>query len=301
MVPIVSTILSSKKDLIYNGSKMPTHPVATLRFKNSTGLTLERGPVTVLENGEYVGEAILPFTVDKAEAVISYAVELGVHIKEEHQSESQLHSLNVKGGYLYQNLYDIRRTLYRIDNRMAQAKTILIERERNQHYIPFETAEPAETTIDTARYKVETAPGRLTEFKVQERYLVSRREEVRNLSYQGLQKYFENKFLDRQTYEELKALLDAWAEISRLEQRIAEQERRRSQIYKGQEQVQKNMAALSNEGEEGRLRGRYVKQLTQSEEELAQIERTIAQLQAEIQQKQVQIEKMIAELGGVST
>lgn len=300
MVPIVSTILSSKKDLIYNGSKMPTHPVATLRFKNSTSLTLERGPVTVLEEGEYVGEAILPFTVDKAEAVISYAVELGVQIKEEHQTESQLHSLNVKGGYLYQNLYDIRKTLYRIDNRTAQAKTILIERERNHHYVPFETVEPAEATLDTLRYKIESAPGRLTEFKVQERYLRSKREEVRNLSYQGLQKYFENKFLDRQTYEELKTLLDAWAEVSRLEQRIAEQERRRSQIYKTQEQVQKNMAALSGEGEEGRLRGRYVKQLTQSEEELAQIERTIAQLQAEIQQKQVQIEKMIAELGEAS-
>jgi hypothetical protein len=62
MVPIVSSSLKCKKDLIYNGAKMPTHPVATLRFNNETGLTLERGPVTVLENGEYVGEAVLPFT-----------------------------------------------------------------------------------------------------------------------------------------------------------------------------------------------------------------------------------------------
>ncbi len=44
----VSSQLSFKKDLIYNGAKMPAHPVATVRFKNETGLTLERGPVTVL-------------------------------------------------------------------------------------------------------------------------------------------------------------------------------------------------------------------------------------------------------------
>jgi hypothetical protein len=81
MVPIVSSTLGFKKDLIYNGRKMSTHPVATMRFNNSTGLTLERGPVTVFENGEYMGEAVLPFTADQAEAVISYAVELGVHIK----------------------------------------------------------------------------------------------------------------------------------------------------------------------------------------------------------------------------
>jgi hypothetical protein len=297
MVPIISTTLSSKKDLIYNGAKMPTHPVATLRFKNNTNLTLERGPVTVLENGEYMGEAILPFTVDKAEAVISYAVELGIHITEEHQTEHQLHSLNVREGYLYENLFDIRRTIYRVDNRTSQAKTILIERVLDRYYIPFETPEPAETTVDTYRYKVEAPAGRLVEFKVQERYLRAQREALRNLSYQGLQKYFENRFLDKQTYEDLKALLDIWAEISRLEQKIAEQERRRGQIYKAQEQVQKNMTALSAEGEEGRLRGRYVKQLTQSEEELTQIERAITQFQADIQQKQAQAEKMIADLG----
>ena len=297
MVPIVSTALSSKKDLIYNGAKMPTHPVATLRFKNDTSLTLERGPVTVLENGEYMGEAILPFTVDKAEAVISYAVELGIHITEEHQTERQLHSLDVREGYLYENLFDIRRTIYRVDNRTSQAKTVLIERPLDRYYTPFETSKPAETTVDTYRYKVEAPASRLVEFKAQERYLRAQRESIRNLSYQGLQKYFESRFLDKQTYEDLKALLDIWAEVSRLEQKITEQEQRRGQIYKAQEQVQKNMTALSAEGEEGRLRGRYVKQLTQSEEELTQIGRTIAQFQADIRQKQAQAEKMIADLG----
>jgi hypothetical protein len=297
MAPIVSSRLSPTKDLIYNGTKMATHPVATLRFKNSTGLTLERGPVTVLENGEYVGEAVLPFTADKAEAVISYAVELGVHVKEEHQSESQLHAIQIKEGYLLQQHYDIRRTIYQVDNRAAQPKTILIERQINSSYSPFDTPEPEERTMDMRRYKVAALPGKITEFKVQERFLRARREELRNLSYQNLQRYFEDKFLDKATYQELKALLDTWAEISGLEQVIAEQEKRRGKIYQSQDQIQKSMAALSKDGEEGRLRGRYVKQLTQSEEELAEIERVVAQTQAEIKRKQGQIERILAELG----
>jgi hypothetical protein len=284
MVPIVSSGLSPRKDLIYNGAKMATHPVATLRFKNSTGLTLERGPVTVLENGEYMGEAVLPFTSDKAEAVISYAVELGVHVKEEHKTESQLHSLQVKDGYLLHQLYDIHRTRYQVDNRTA-------------HFTVFDTPEPSEKTLDTQRYKVEAVPGRVTELLVQERYLRLQQEELRKQSYQGLQRYFEHQFLDKRTYEGLKALLDAWAEIARLQSVIAEQEARRVKIYKAQEQVQKNMAALSKEGEEGRLRGRYVKQLTQTEEELAEVDQIIAQTQAAIAKKQAQIEQMIAALG----
>ncbi|NJN98051.1 MAG: hypothetical protein HC875_30210 [Anaerolineales bacterium] len=295
MVPIVSSNLSCQKDLIYNGSKMPTHPVATVRFKNGTSLTLERGPVTVLENGEYVGEAVLPFTADGAEAVISYAVELGLHVKEEIKTESELQSLRIKEGYLLQNLYDIRRTWYRLDNRTAQVKKVLIEHALTGYDI-FDTTAPAEKTLDTHRYQVEAAPGKITEFLVQERYLRSRREELRNLSYQGLQRYFADKLLDQKAYDSLRALLDAWAEISRLEKAIAEQEQQRGKIYKAQEQAQKNMAVLSNAGEEGKLRGRYVKQLTESEEQLAQIDQTVARLQAEINQKQANIERMIAGL-----
>ena len=195
-----------------------------------------------------------------------------------------------------QHKYNIRRTEYRLDNRTPQSKTILIER-RASNYKLFDTPEPVEKTLETHRYKVEALSGKITEFTVQERYLREYREELSNQSYKGLQKYLEGKFLDRHTYESLKALLDTWAEISNLKQAIDEQEKRRAKVYKAQEQIQKNMAALSKEGEEGRLRGRYVTQLGQSEEELAEIDRIVADTQAKIEQKQAKIETMISALG----
>lgn len=297
MVPIVSSRLKPEKDLIYNRAKMETHPVATLRFKNSTGLTLERGPVTVFENAEYVGEAVLPFTADKAEAIISYAIELGVHIKEDDSYETQLHSLFIKEGYLVQQIYDIRRTCYRVDNRTPQPKTILIERPTNKHFIVFDTPDPAEKSLETNRYKIEAPPDIITELTVQERRLREHREGLRNLSYAGLQKYFENKFLDKHTYEGLRALLDVLAEIAQLEKFTTEQENQRGQIYNSQEQIQKKMGVLAKDGEEGRLRGRYVKQLTQQEETLSEIDKTIAGTRAEIEKKKEQIKQIIAQLG----
>lgn len=296
MVPIVSSRLGPKKDLIYNGAKMPTHPVATIRFKNSTGLTLERGPVTVLEDGEYVGEAVLPFTVDQSEAVISYAVELGVKVLEEVKTESQLHGLQVKDGFLLQQLYDLRRLTYRLNNSTAQPKTVLLEHNLNRPYTIFDTPEPVEKTLESHRYKVETLPGKITEFTVQERYLRSHRLKLEDLSYQNLQTYFDGKFLDKTTYAKLKELLDAWALIGQCQRDIQTQEQRRDKIYKAQEQAQKNMAVLSNSGEEGKLRGRYVQQLTQSEADLAEIDQTIARLQGEIEQTQSNIKQMIATL-----
>ena len=97
---IVSARLEAHKELLYNGSKMPTHPVATLRLRNETGLTLEGGPVTVLDRGEYVGEAVLPFTATEGEIVVPYTVELGAKVREESGVNRELNGLRIDGYYL---------------------------------------------------------------------------------------------------------------------------------------------------------------------------------------------------------
>ncbi len=297
MVPIVSSALKVKKDLIYNGNKMPVHPVATLRFNNSSGLTLEHGPVTVLENGEYVGEAVLPFTVNAAEAVIAYAVELSVHVQETVWWDNHLHTLTIKKGYLLQQRYQIKNTLYKIDNRSGKSKTVLIEFSPASGYTIFDTPAPAEKTLNTRRYAVEAAPGQITTFTVKERTLRSQKEEISSLSHKKLQSYFKDNFLDERAYRELEALLAAWNEISQLEKKIGKQEKARQKIYTAQEQMQKNMKVLSNRGDEGRLRSRYVKQLAQSEEDLTKIAQTIKNLQADIAAKKAKIDKMMKALG----
>ena len=297
MVPIVSSALKVKKDLIYNGLKMPVHPVATLRFDNSSGLTLERGPVTVLENGEYVGEAVLPFTANAAEAVIAYAVELSVHVQETVLWADRLRALSIKDGYLLQQRYHIKNTHYKIDNRSGKSKSILIEFLPASGYTIFDTPDPAEKTLNTHRYAVEAAPGQITAFTVKERTLRSQKEEISSLSHKKLQSYFKDNFLDERAYQKLEALLTVWDEISQLEKQIKKQEKARQKIYTAQEQAQKNMQVLSNRGDEGRLRSRYVKQLAQSEEDLTKIAQTIHSLQQDIAAKKTEVDRMMEMLG----
>src|SRR4029078_737508 len=88
--------LKGRRELLYNGQKLPKHPVASLRLRNETGLTLERGPVTVLEQGDYAGEAGLPFTRAGGELIVPFAVELGINIQEEHSSERQTRGISVR-------------------------------------------------------------------------------------------------------------------------------------------------------------------------------------------------------------
>ncbi|MGC9332941.1 MAG: hypothetical protein ACP5JJ_02250, partial [Anaerolineae bacterium] len=184
MVPILASDLHYRKDLLYNGSKMPVHPVATLRLKNETGLTLERGPVTVIDGGEYVGEAILPFTASLGEVTVPYAVELGARVREENGSSRELHGLEIEGAYLRFEEWDIRWREYQLNNRTGQPLSILVEHPRTAHYSLFDTPEPLERTDQHLRFKARVEAYSETTLRVQERRLVSRREELRRQSYE---------------------------------------------------------------------------------------------------------------------
>ena len=171
MAPIVSARLEARKELLYNGVKMPAHPVATLRLANATGLTLERGPVTVLDRGEYVGEAVLPFTAIEGEIVVPYAVELGAKVREENGSSREINGLRIDGAYLVVEEWDVRWWEYRVNNSTSRPMTVLIEHPRQTSYDLFDTPEPKEQTPDHLRFEVDAAPRAETKLRVQMRRL----------------------------------------------------------------------------------------------------------------------------------
>ena len=293
MVPIMQATLPYKKNLIYNGRKMPVHPVATMRFDNKTGLTLEQGPVTVLEAGEYMGEAVLPFTVIGSEILIPYAVELGVKIDEHSGTRREIRGLDIKGAYLQFEEWDVRWHEYQIDNATANPVILLLEHARTSYYKLFDTPEPAERTAGQLRFQVEVPPHGEVTLKVQERRLTRRREEIKRQSYAGLQAYLKQGLLKQRDLSQLTQLLKLWENLGDNEERLAQLEKDRGKIYTAQQQVQGNMAALGQTGKEGALRARYVEQLETTEKQLRALEQQEALTKAEIERVQSEIDTLL--------
>lgn len=296
MAPIVSARLSCHKDLLYNGSKLAAHPVATLRLRNATGLTLERGPVTVIDGGQYAGEAVLPFTAVDGEIVTPYAVELGVKVREESSASREIHGLRIGGHYLTIEEWDVRTRLYRLSNSTVKPATVLVEHPRTSHYEVFDTPSPQEQTADQVRFAV-TAPARgEATLRVQERRLISRHEEIRRQSAQTLQGYLQRGLLSRQAHGQLSELLALWERIAAHERRLAEIEQERQKLYKAQEQARGNMGALSASGKEGELRAGYVDKLRASEQQLEALAHEEKTLQTDIARLKEQVEARLKAL-----
>ena len=295
MVPVVSADLDYQKDLLYNSRKMQMtavgpHPVATLRLKNTSRLTLERGPVTVLDAGEYVGEAVLPFTAAGGEVVVPYAVELGAKVHEAGGSSREIYRLSIKGAYLNIEEWDVRWREYRVSNSTANSLTVLVEHPRSSHYDLFDTISPKERTGEHVRFEVDVPAWEEAVLKVQERRLVGRREALEKQTHRALSRYLKQGLMDRRAYDQVVKLLMLYDTIADYEKQLKHLDGERKKVYKAQQQIQGNMQSLSQSGKEGALRARYVDQLEATESQLRGLDKREAELKAAIEQVTSEIE-----------
>lgn len=296
MVPIVSRRLDGRKELLYNGRKLPGHPVASLRMLNETGLTLERGPVTVVERGDYAGEAVLPFTRAGAEVIVAYAVELGVTITEERHSQRTMAGLSISKEYAVFEEWDVRQRRYRITSTLPDAVTIVIEQERLAGYDLFETPAPAEEAHNVARWPVRCIPGVETVFTVSERRKTSRYEEVRDLDMHQIRSFLRDKYLDQATFKALERILSLYDQVAKHEATLEDIEEERKDILARQQQIQGNLGPLGREGSERALRERYVALLNQLEDRLSELHSREQKTRAAIERLEQEARQALAAL-----
>ncbi|MFQ3663977.1 MAG: hypothetical protein SNJ69_16515 [Chloroflexaceae bacterium] len=293
MVPIVSRRLPAHRELLYSGTKHPRHPVAALRFNNATGLTLERGPVTVLENGDYAGDAVLPFTRPGDELIVPYAVELGVHVTEERHSERRITGVALEGEYVRIEEHELSITAYELVSALDRPVVVTLEHYRTPAFELVGPRPPDEERAGFARWYVPCAPGARTPFSVSERRVLSRFEAVRSLTGAQLREFLTNRLLDVATVKALGEVLRLYHQISAAQEKLRYLDLQRDEIYKRQRQIRGNLEPLGREGDEGALRQRYVATLGELEDLLSALAGDEARLRQEIARLEEQAARLL--------
>src|SRR5262249_47362558 len=59
LIPIVQAQVEGESLSIYNEAVRQGNPLNGLKLKNTTGLTLEGGPITIIDGDSYAGEALI--------------------------------------------------------------------------------------------------------------------------------------------------------------------------------------------------------------------------------------------------
>src|SRR5204863_6554255 len=76
MIPIITDSIELERLSIYNASALRSNPLNGVLLKNTTGKHLLQGPVTVLDNGGYAGDARIDNLPPGQERMLSYGIDL---------------------------------------------------------------------------------------------------------------------------------------------------------------------------------------------------------------------------------
>jgi hypothetical protein len=160
MLPIVNKEVEGRRVSIFNVNTHVKHPLLGLRFKNSTGLSLMQGPVTVFEGASYAGDARLPDLQAGEERLVAFAVDLGTEVESQvHAPPQQYGTLKIVKGILTATRKLREEKSYKAVNRSGAERVLLLEHPYRAEYKLVSAVKPAERTRDQYRFELKLPAG----------------------------------------------------------------------------------------------------------------------------------------------
>jgi len=271
LVPILHTELEGRRVAVYNPEIREKNPMSAIQLRNITGLTLEGGPVTVLEDEQYVGESMLETMKPDEERLVPFSVELGCVITlDDHSETRDVHFSRVAGGKLQLHRYRIRRKIYVILNKTDRKLDLFLEHRFARGSELADTPAPAEKTDHYYRFRLDVPPKSTTKFVVNEKGEEFEALAVHNANRDQLRFWFESKYIDAKTSQALEECIQLYEKAAAMVRRIQERDKEVGEIFQNQERLRKNLQALGSSQDEKGLRERYVSDLSKDEDRIAQ-------------------------------
>lgn len=300
LVPILSQDIRYERELLYNRAKLPDHPVAALRFMNESALTLERGPVTLVEDGDYKGEAIIPFTKAGREIYLPYAVELGVKITERTEHTTQTVGLHFRDEYAVFDEYHITQIHYALENVTDKPQAITLEAAIISGTELFETPAPIVESATEQRWRVDVPALSKTTFTRKHRIRTSRQQIIQGLDAAQLRDFLDHRWLDQETFRRLEDMNRKLDEIRQLQAKLSAIGGVRTGLYEQQGQLRENLKSLGAGGDEAALRKRMLDRLATTQDQLDALEQQETALNEAIKAGEEAVKVILASLGDSS-
>ena len=275
MIPLTLASLPAEKYSVF--SSIPynerVNPKFCISIENTSGLKLPAGPITVLDGGEYAGDALLEFLPEAEKRLIAYGDDIEVTGSKRADSTRTIETIKMTDGVMTTSYRQVQSTTYLIRNANKKERTVIVEHAKNAGFELMTKQALAETTVNKYRFKFKAAGNTGTELKV---------EEAR--TYQSSQKIFDmnsNTFISYTTGSEIpEKVRKAFASIITEKEKVTAAERalktlqdRQTEIGKEQDRVRRNLEAVGSESQQGRA---FLTKLLKLETELDELKTDIA-------------------------
>jgi hypothetical protein len=268
MLPFVQQTIAARKLLIYAES-YGLHPMSAAELSNSTGKTLDGGPITVFDHNSYGGEALMETLKAADKRLVSYAVDLGTRITTAFDSNKNfVREVHVNRGVLTTRSAMEETRTYTIHNVDQTAKTLVIEHAQRPEYKVL-NQKPIETTSNAWRFEVKLGANSTERFPVIEERLYDTTVAVSSLTPDVIVTYVQNKALPDPVRRQLQQVLDQKRQIAAADGQIQRQQTDIDELVRDQDRIRQNLNSLNRVTGQQELVQKYANQLAAQESQLA--------------------------------
>jgi hypothetical protein len=276
LLPIVNQAVGGERLSIFSETAHPKHPLLGVKLKNSSSVHLMQGPITVFDGGSYAGDAQIADMSPGSEQLLSYALDLDTEAEIlPGKTPETLAAVKISRGILVASTRLQRERIYSIANRGTRNKTVLVEHPFQPEWTLVQPEKPLERSRGVYRFAVPVAAGKSEKLPVVETRLVDSSVAVSNLQDDRIEIFIRSSVVSQPVKNALQKLLELKAQLGDTAAKRALAEARAADIGAEQGRIRSNMDRLSQSSD---LYKKYVKTLSDQEEELAKLRDEIARL-----------------------
>jgi hypothetical protein len=294
MLPILSSAIDGRRVSIFNRADGSEHPMRGVEIKNSTGLQLMPGPISVFDGAAYAGDAQIGHVTLGDKRLLAYSVDLDVKALVKNEDHSTIRKIKIVNGSIEQTVKQESKVSYAFTNKdEKRARTIIVEQPKAQGWDLVEPKKPTEETDGLYRFEVELAAKETGKIDVvQER---TDRQYVGLTQYDigTLVAYVKDGKVSQKVVDAVQKAAAMQAAINDTQNRINQLDQERQGIDQDQNRIRQNMGSVSRDTE---LYKRYATKLNDQETRLEQIREQRAKEQETLNKQQAELNAYVAGL-----
>ena len=292
LLPLINKAVEGTRVSIYNERTQAKFPLLGLKFKNTSGLHLAQGPITVFEGSNYAGDSRILDVEPNEDRLLSYAVDLDMEVNPVLASDNgRITSVKVVKGILYSTTKLRETKTYTIVNRNDAERLVLVEHPvRNDFHLTDDTTKPAETASDVYRFEVKVPAGKTATQVVTEERVIGSQVQLTNSNDDQMRIFTNSTASSPKVKEGLKqGIALRWA-LNKTQREIAEQQLQLKTITEDQVRLRANLKEMPPTAAAYK---RYLDKFDQQETQIEKYQADIKKMQEAEHQQQKEFEDFL--------
>ena len=267
MLPLTLATLPAEKCSVFSSIPygLSVHPKFCINMENASGLKLPAGPITVFDDGEYAGDALLEFLPENEKRLIAYGDDIEVSGTKTDYNGRNIEIVKIADGILSILYKQIQTSVYGINNTDKKERTIIIEHAKRAGFELTATDALTETTANKYRFTLKAAGGSSAELKIEESRTYWNERKIFDMNSDAYISYSTNSDIPDNIKKAFESIIKEKEKVDTEQKALGDLQNRRTETEKEQDRVRKNLEAVGSESQQGK---EFLNKLIKLENEL---------------------------------